>query len=67
MASWRVVCVKRETVNQPKPHIHITGVGTGDRANWADMRWALREVLAAMDEEDTFYTQSETTVHITPI
>jgi hypothetical protein len=67
MASWRVVCVRRGTINQPKPHIHITGVGTGDRADWADMRWTLREVLAAMDEGDTFFAQSETTGQITPV
>jgi hypothetical protein len=31
------------------------------------MRWTPREVLAAMDEGDTFYTESETTGQITPI
>jgi len=67
MASWRVVCVKRGTIKHPKPHSHITGVGTGDRADWADMRWTLREVLAAMEEGDTFYTWSEATGRITPI
>jgi len=67
MASWRVVCVKRGTISHPKPHTHITGVGTGDRADWADMRWTLREVLTAMDEGDSFYTESETTGRITPV
>ena len=49
MASWRIVCVKRGTANQP-PHTHITGVGTGDRADWADMRWTLEKVVKAMAE-----------------
>jgi hypothetical protein len=66
MASWRIVCVKRGTANQP-PHTHITGVGTGDRADWADMRWTREQVLEAMVEGDTFYTQSEATGQMTPV
>lgn len=66
MASWRIVCVKWGTVSHP-PHTHITGIGTGDRADWADMRWALEQVLEAMAEGDTFYTQSEATGQMTPV
>jgi len=67
MASWCVVCVKRGTIAYPQPHIHIIGVGTGDRTDWADMRWTLGQVLTAMDEGDTFYTQGETTGEIRPV
>jgi hypothetical protein len=67
MASWRVVCVKRETVNHPKPHTHIIGVGTGDRPDWADMQWTIPQVLEAMIEGDIFYTRSKTTGRVTPL
>jgi hypothetical protein len=66
MESWRVVCVKLGTVNHPQPHTHIIGVGTGDRADWADMRWTIPQVLEAMMEGDVFYTRSETTGRVTP-
>jgi len=49
VASWRVLCVKRGAVMHPYPHAHVTGVGTGDRSDWADMRWTLDQVIAAMD------------------
>ena len=64
MASWRIVCVKREVISHPEPHSHVIGVGTGDRADWADLRWTLRQVLTAMDEGDAFYTQSQTSGEI---
>jgi hypothetical protein len=67
MESWRVVCVKLGTVNQPKPHTHVVGVGTGDRPDWADMRWTFPQVLEAMTEGDVFYTRSETTGRVTPL
>ena len=62
-----MACGLRKTRDSQASRIafHITGVGTGDRADWADMRWTLREVLTAMEEGDTFYTQSETTGRIT--
>jgi hypothetical protein len=67
MESWRVVCVKLGAVNHPTPHTHIIGVGTGDRADWADMRWTFPQVLEAMMEGDVFYTRSETTGRVTPL
>lgn len=67
MESWRVVCVKLGTIHHPKPHTHIIGVGTGDRADWADMRWTFPQMLEAMVEGDIFYTRSETTGRITPL
>lgn len=67
MASWRVVCVKKETVNRPIRHSHIMSIGTGDRVDWADMRWRLDEVLNAMGEGDTFYTQDDATGQVAPV
>jgi len=60
MARWRVVCVKRVQVLHPTPHGHTVGVGTGEWPNWADMRWRLDQVMAAMGKGDTFYTQRAT-------
>jgi hypothetical protein len=60
MASWRIVCAKRVMISHPEPHPHVIGVGTGDRADWADMRWTLHQVLSAMDEGDAFYTKGVT-------
>lgn len=54
----RIVCTKRAIIADPTPHPHIVGVGTGERHDWADMRWRLDQVLAAMEEGDVFYTQS---------
>jgi hypothetical protein len=65
--SWRIVCVKQEIVNYPRPHSHVTNVGTGDRPDWADMRWTARQVLAALTDGETFYTQDETTGQTTLI
>ena len=67
MAYWRIVCIERATVLHPTPHPHIVGVGTGDRPDWADMRWSLNDVLAAMEEGDTFYTQGATSEHIAEV
>ena len=67
MESWRVVCVKLGAVNHPTPHTHIIGVGTGDRPDWADMRWTFRQVLEAMMEGDIFYTRSDATGRVTPL
>ena len=67
MASWRVVCVKRWTVSYPERHSHIVGVGTGDRADWADVRWSLDQVLIARDQGDTFFAQSEANGPAVPI
>ncbi|MCS7222543.1 MAG: hypothetical protein RML36_14855 [Anaerolineae bacterium] len=64
MVLWRVVCVKRMRIRRPVPHIHIAGVGTGDRADWADMRWTLGQVLRAMDDGEVFYTQDDATGQI---
>ena len=67
MASWRIVCAKRGMISHPEPHPHVIGVGTGDRADWADMRWTLHQVISAMDEGDAYYTEDETSREITYI
>ncbi len=51
----------------PEPHIHVTGVGTGERPDWADLRWELAQVLEAMEEGDIFTIQTETSGRVTPI
>jgi hypothetical protein len=65
MAAWRIVCTKQSQVEQPTPHRHIVGVGTGDRPDWADMRWSLDQVLAVLEEGDVFYTQDAATGQVT--
>jgi len=57
--SWRIVCVKRKTIFAPQPHLHIAGVGTGDAAVWADIRWTLHQALAALKKGDRFYILDE--------
>jgi hypothetical protein len=57
--SWRIVCVKRRMIPHPRSHIHIVGIGTGESATWADLRWTLTQALAALKEGDTFYLLDE--------
>ena len=57
--SWRIVCVKRRIISHPRPHVHIIGIGTGESASWADMRWTSTQALAALKEGDTFYILDE--------
>ena len=57
--TWRIVCVKRKTIPLPRPHIHIVGVGTGDAAIWADIRWTLPQALAALKNGDHFFILDE--------
>lgn len=59
MASYRIVCTEQEPVTQPTTHAHIVAVGTGNDPDSADKRWTLNQVLAAMDEGQTFYTQGK--------
>jgi hypothetical protein len=59
MASYRIVCTEQEPVTQPTTHAHIVAVGTGTDPDTAKERWTLKEVLAAMDQEHTFYTQGK--------
>ncbi len=59
MASYRIVCTEQEPVTQPTTHAHIVAVGTGNDPDSANKRWTLNEVLAAMDQGHTFYTQGK--------
>jgi len=58
-STWRIVCVKRRIFPQPRSHIHIVGVGTGESATWADLRWTLAQALAALKAGHTFYILDE--------
>ena len=59
MASYRIVCTIKAPADKPPSHQHIVAVGTGNDPDKADQRWALQEVLSAMDCGDTFYTIGE--------
>jgi hypothetical protein len=61
MATYRVVCVKKWRVSHPEPHTHVVGVGTGERADWADMRWTVDDVARSLEEGDSFHTLDEAT------
>jgi hypothetical protein len=52
--TWWIVCVNWSEVELPEPHSHITRLGTGDRADWADMRWDLDQVVEAIQQGDSF-------------
>src|SRR3954462_5670469 len=67
MNAWRIVCIKQQEVMGPPPHVHVIGVGTGDRPDWADMRWELDQVHAARAAGEEFYTQSSSTGRRWPI
>ena len=60
MATYRIVCTEQRPFGQPHSHAHIVAVGTGSSPNNWDRKWALDEVLAAMDRGDVFYTQGAT-------
>jgi hypothetical protein len=57
--TWRIVCVKRKTISLPRSHLHIVGVGTGEAAIWADLRWTLAQALTALKNGDRFYLLDE--------
>ena|ERR1700675_1229818 len=56
MSQYRIVCTTQVPVSAPTLHAHIVNVGTGDDPESYSKYWTLAEVLAAMDNGDTFYT-----------
>ncbi len=56
MASYRILCVDTEHA-----HRHITGVGTGKKADQRTRTWTVKEVRQALEAGDRFYTISPTT------
>lgn len=61
MARYRIVCTNQEPANLPTKHAHIVAVGTGITSDQYNRKWTLAEVLTAMKNGDTFYTQGKTT------
>jgi hypothetical protein len=56
MSSFRIVCVNREYT-----HSHITLVGTGTKVDEYSRAWTVKEVRAALEAGDRFYTISAST------
>jgi hypothetical protein len=67
MNNWRIVCVKKGLVMGPPAHVHVIGVGTGEQANWADLRWELDQVLEAMTDGEHFFIESAITGRCIPV
>jgi len=61
MATYRIVCTDQEPSGHSKQHAHIVAVGIGDDPNKAQRKWALDEVLGAIDRGDLFYTKGMNT------
>jgi hypothetical protein len=64
MARYRIICTNQEPVHLPTTHAHIVAVGTGVTPDHYDRKWTLDQVLWAMDQGDTFYTQGKETGRI---
>ncbi len=54
-------------ITSPEPHAHIANVGTGERPDWADLRWELDQVFQALVEGDTFSVLNMADGRIIPI
>ncbi len=67
MAEWRIVCIKKKIIERPESHLHISNVGTGERPDWADMRWDLDQVFQALYMGDTFSVHNMADGRIIPI
>ena len=67
MATYRIICTNQEPVSQPNDRAHIVGVGTGSTTSNYTKWWTLKQVLAAMDNGDAFYTQGETSGKVAPV
>jgi hypothetical protein len=59
MAQYRIVCTEKQTFEHPHFHSHIVKVGTGDGTGW-NGQWTVSQVLVAMNNGETFYTQGPT-------
>ena len=54
---YRIVCTNQEPFGVNHDHAHIVAVGTGTDPSRAAQRWPLEQVLIAMGNGHTFYTQ----------
>ena len=61
MATYRIVCTDQEPSGHSDQHAHTVAVGVGDDPDKAQRKWALDEVLKAIDRGDVFYTKGVNT------
>jgi hypothetical protein len=59
MARYRIICTRQEPVTQPTTHAHIVSVGTGVEPTQYNQTWTLAQVLTALAQGHTFYTQGQ--------
>lgn len=59
MARYRIICTRQEPASAPPSHQHIVAVGTGNEPRHYTNIWTLDQVLEAMRQGDSFYTQGE--------
>ncbi len=57
MTTYRIICTEQEPADQARTHAHIVTVGTGANPDHAEQRWTLEQVLTALDQGDSFYTE----------
>lgn len=57
MADYRIVCTDQTECSQDG---HIIGVGLGESSGKANERLTVKEIYAAMDAGDRFYTRGAT-------
>lgn len=58
---YRVVCVIRETWDDPHRHQHIAGVGALPWGSDELRRWSVDEALERIEDGTAVYTRSPTT------
>lgn len=61
MPSFRIVCTVQLPAGQQPTHAHIVEIGTGDNPAMPTLRWSVAEVVAAIQQGNTFYTESPST------
>lgn len=59
MARYRVVCTRQVPADRPNDQAHIVKVGTNPTTESYSRIWTVQEVIVAMGQGDTFYTQGE--------
>lgn len=64
--SYRVSCTVHKQLKVPVEHAHIVKVGVGDGSGYCEL-WSVRELYQAIDQGDTFYTQSPSSGLITTV
>ena len=60
MSRHQIICVVHAETQGHHGHTHISEVGTGSHAGGLTQRWALQQVLDALDRQDEFFTEGET-------